>query len=64
MVEIPPIFVSVKKAAAMLDITPWSMYKLLDDGKVDSVYQGSRRNVVLSSLYEYAESLPSTRDAS
>ncbi|HEX8489360.1 MAG TPA: helix-turn-helix domain-containing protein [Propionibacteriaceae bacterium] len=59
-----PIFVSVKQAAQMLGISPWSCYQLLDAGAVDSRYQGRRRLVRVTSLHEYAESLPSAPAAS
>jgi excisionase family DNA binding protein len=53
-----PIFVTVKQAADMLAISPWSMYQLLDDGSVDARYMGRRRLVSVASLREYAEGLP------
>ena len=59
--NLAPIFVSVKDAAALLGISPWSMYQLLDDGKVESRYQGRRRLVVLTSLREHAANLPAER---
>lgn len=58
MVAIPPIFVSVKQAADMLNITPWSVYRLLDAGEIDSQYHGKRRLVRVASVQEYADSLP------
>jgi hypothetical protein len=60
--EIDPIFISVKGAAEVLDTTPWSVYKLLDAGVIESKYMGSRRKVVVASLREYADSRPSTPD--
>lgn len=59
-----PIFTSVKEAARLLSISPWSLYQLLDTGAIDSRYQGRRRLVVVSSLYEYANRLPSVPEAS
>lgn len=56
--SLSPIFVSVKEAARALGISPWSMYQLLDEQKVDSRYQGRRRLVVVESLRQYAENLP------
>jgi hypothetical protein len=53
-----PIFVSVKQAAAALNISPWVCYQLLDQKKIASRYQGRRRLVVVDSLREYAASLP------
>lgn len=60
MSQITPIFVSVKEAAQMLSITPWSVYKLLDEQQIKSQYHGRRRLVSVESLHEYAESLPVT----
>ena len=62
MSQIQPIFVSVKEAAKILNITPWSVYKLLDDKVIRSQYHGKRRLVRLDSLHEYADSLPEYRD--
>lgn len=55
-----PIFVSVNKAAQLLSLTPWSVYKLLDEQAIESQYQGRRRLVRYSSLVEYANGLPTT----
>lgn len=55
-----PLLITVKAAAERLSLTPWSVYRLLDDQKIQSVYQGRRRYVVMESLREYAESLPTT----
>lgn len=63
MSQITPIFVSVKDAAQMLGLTTWSVYKLLDEQKIKSQYHGRRRLVVVESLREYAESLPTTAPA-
>lgn len=63
MSDIDPIFTSVKDAARILDLSPWSVYKLLDAGAIDSVYQGKKRSVVVASLREYAANLPTTPDA-
>lgn len=56
--NIAPIFVSVKQAAQMLAISPWSCYQLLDAQAIDSRYQGRRRLVDVASLREYARNLP------
>jgi excisionase family DNA binding protein len=53
-----PIFVSVKQAAQMLNLTTWSVYKLLDDQAIESRYHGRRRLVSVESVHAYAESLP------
>lgn len=52
-----PIFVSVKQAAQMLAISPWSCYQLLDANAIDSRYHGRRRLVSVASIREYAEGL-------
>lgn len=53
-----PIFVSVKQAAHMLAVTPWSVYQLLDSGAIESRYHGRRRLVSVKSLHRYANNLP------
>lgn len=55
---IDPIFISVKQAAEALSLTPWTVYRLLDDQKIASHYEGRRRLVSVSSLREYAANLP------
>lgn len=54
----PPLLIPVKVAAEQLSITPWSVYRLLDQGAIESKYQGRRRYVVVASLNEYVENLP------
>lgn len=56
--SVTPIFVSVKDAARILGISPWSCYQLLDAQHVESRYHGRRRLVLLTSLRRYAENLP------
>lgn len=53
-----PIFVSVNEAARLLSLTPWSVYKLCDNGQLDTRYHGRRRLVLLASLRAYADGLP------
>ena len=53
-----PILCSIKDAATRLGVTPWSVYKLADDQRIRTVYQGRRRYVVVESLHEYVDSLP------
>jgi len=55
---VAPIFVSVKDAARILGISPWTCYQLLDAEKIESRYQGRRRLVVLESVRAYANTLP------
>lgn len=61
--ELTPIFVSVKQAAHMLAISPWSCYQLLDSGAIESRYQGRRRLVLVASLRRYAAGLPTAPEA-
>lgn len=53
-----PIFISVKEAARLLNLTTWTIYKLLDEQAIASQYQGRRRLVRLESVRSYADSLP------
>ncbi len=55
---IDPLFISVKQAAAALNITAWQTYRLLDDQLIDSRYIGRRRLVNVDSLRAYAGTLP------
>lgn len=61
--DIEPIFVSVKQAAQMLGISPWSCYQLLDRGQIESRYYGRRRLVAVTSLRHYADRLPDTPES-
>lgn len=61
---IQPIFISVQEAADALNVTRWQMYRLAKDGLVTSKVLGRRRLVSVESLREYAESLPTDREAS
>lgn len=58
-----PIFISVKQAAQMLGISPWSCYQLLDSGAVESRYHGRRRLVRVESLRQYADRLPTVPES-
>lgn len=59
--NLDPIFVSVKEAARAVNVSPWTMYQLLDAQEVEGRYQGRRRLVVVESLREYARNLPNER---
>lgn len=50
--------ISVKETAQHLDLTPASVYRLLDQLAIKSVYQGKRRSVVVASLRRYLDDLP------
>jgi excisionase family DNA binding protein len=56
-----PITVSVKAAAEMTGLSRWTIYQLLDNGDVASVYKGSRRLVLVESLRDYIANLPTER---
>jgi excisionase family DNA binding protein len=56
--QITPIFISVKQAAQMLNLTTWSVYKLLDEKVIESQYHGRRRLVRVESVRAYADGLP------
>lgn len=58
---IEPIFVSVEDAAKALGISKWSCYKLCDEERIETRYQGRRRLVVVDSLRRYATTLPTER---
>lgn len=49
-----PIFLSIKDAAQVLGVSPWSIRRLLDDKTIAETWIGGRRLVVLRSLEEYA----------
>jgi excisionase family DNA binding protein len=53
-----PITVSVKDAAAMMGVSAFTMYDLLNKQLIVSVYQGRRRLVNVESLRAYITSLP------
>lgn len=61
MSDLDPHYVSVKEAAAFLALNPQTVYALLDQQTIESRYAGRKRLVVVSSLREYAESLPAAR---
>jgi len=56
-----PIFISVKDAARLLNVTPWTVYQRLDQGLMESRYEGKRRLVRYASVLAYADSLPTER---
>jgi hypothetical protein len=57
------ILESVKNTADILGgITTWQVYRLLEAGEIESRYIGKRRLVVVASLQEYINNLPTTRE--
>lgn len=59
MPENEPLLITVKAAAEQLSLTPWSVYKLLDDGEIEGKYQGRRRYVLVASMKKYVAGLSS-----
>jgi excisionase family DNA binding protein len=59
-----PITVSVKDAASMMGVSPFTMYDLLNKQAIYSVYQGRRRLVDVESLRAYIKGLPTEPAAS
>lgn len=57
----PPKFVSVKDAASMVGLSPWSIKKRCDAGLIESHYEGRRRLVDVGSLLSYVKNLPTSR---
>lgn len=49
---------SVKHCADLLSVTPWQVYRLLDEQRMKSVYIGRRRLVVAESLRQFVRDLP------
>ena len=64
MPEDERLLIPVKEAADRLSLTPWSVYKLLDDGAIAGKYQGRRRYVVVESMRAYVDNLPTEPVAS
>ncbi len=62
MSDIPPIFVSVAKAAEMLGLAKLTVYRMCDEQVLVSQYHGKRRLVRLASVHEYADGLPRERE--
>lgn len=60
MADLDPIYVSVKEAARLLGVSTWTLYQRLDQQVIESRYEGRKRLVLVSSLREYAEALPTT----
>lgn len=55
---------SVKDVASRLAVTSWTVYQLLDQGRMESVYIGRSRKVPARSFREYVKSLKSYPEAS
>lgn len=56
-----PISVSVKRAAELTGLSRWTIYKRLEEGAIQSVYDGTRRLVLTESLRAYIKRLPTER---
>lgn len=59
-----PLLITCQKAAEKIDVTPWQVYRLLDDGQLKGRYQGRRRYVEYESLVNYVKGLPDLPQAS
>jgi excisionase family DNA binding protein len=57
-----PFFVTAAEAGRVLGLSPTSVYKLLDEGKIESRRHGTRRLVVLASVHDYARRLVAPED--
>ena len=62
--RLEPIFVTVKEAAEALGMPTYRIYELLNSGEIEGRYDKSKRLVVVRSLREFAEGLPTERAAS
>ena len=62
--RLEPITVNVKEAAEAVGVSTARMYELLNEGKVEGRYDKSKRLVLVRSLREYVETLPTEREAS
>jgi excisionase family DNA binding protein len=58
-----PLFLTVQQVATQLSLSVWAIYTLLDQGKLEGVYQGRRRYVIPESVDAYVDSLSSTPSA-
>lgn len=58
-----PLLVPIKDAAQRLSLSPWSVYKLADEGRLTAVYQGRRRYVTAESMREYVAGLSNTPES-
>jgi hypothetical protein len=61
--DVEPALLPIKHAATILGLSAWTTYKLCDQGRLESVYQGARRYVVAASIPTYIDSLSSTPSA-
>lgn len=61
MSALDPQYVTVAEAASFLALSKHTVYALLDSQTIESRYAGRKRLVIVSSLREYAEGLPTSR---
>jgi excisionase family DNA binding protein len=57
-----PMLLNVQQASQALNISRASLYRVLERGELRSVQIGARRLVPQWALFEYIESLETTRD--
>lgn len=58
-----PLTVTVKEAARLLGVHPWTVYRMLDAGEVDEAKIRGRRLVVYRSLVALTEQAPTEESA-
>lgn len=58
-VDLAPMYCSTATAAAFLDVGLSRLYELLDAQLIESRYEGRMRKVLITSLREYGDRLPS-----
>ena len=56
-----PLTVRVKKAAELTGLSKWTIYKLCEEQKIESRYDGTARLIVFESLERYIANLPTER---
>lgn len=62
--ETTRLLLDVRRAAALLSVSPAMMWKLVRTGRITSVKLGKRRLFPVADLQDYVESLKGVKDAS
>jgi excisionase family DNA binding protein len=52
-----PLLLTVKEAAALIGIGRTTLYRLMDNGEINSVHIHTSRRIPLESVYEYVDRL-------
>ena len=50
-----PLLLTVKEAAALIGIGRTTLYRLMEDGEIDSVRIGSSRRIPLAATYQFVD---------